>query len=69
MLTRLIVVEEKRHGILLTSGTIAMAIFIIMNGLPKKTLATQWVAVACVIIFQFLTGFGWMGCPWLVSRE
>lgn len=44
-----------------------MAVFIALNGLSNKTLATQWVAVACVIIFQFLTGFGWMGCPWLVS--
>lgn len=45
-----------------------MSIFIAMNGLTNKTLATQWVAVACVIIFQFLIGFGWMGCPWLVSN-
>lgn len=44
-----------------------MAIFIAMQGIPNKTLATQWTAVVFVIIFMFLTGYGWMGCPWLVS--
>lgn len=46
-----------------------MAIFIAMQGLPNKTLATQWTAVVFVIIFQFLTGYGWMGCPWLVRFD
>ena len=46
-----------------------MAVFIAMQGLPNPTLATQWTAVAFVIIFQFLTGFGWMGCPWLYGPE
>ena len=49
--------------------TITMTIFIAMNGLTHKTLGTQWVAVACVIVFQFLIGFGWMGCPWLYGPE
>ncbi len=44
-----------------------MAIFIAMNGLDHRTLATEWTAIAFVIVFQFLMGLGWMACPWLVS--
>lgn len=46
---------------------ITIAIFIAMQGIPSRTLATQWIAVACIIVFEFLIGFGWMGVPWLVS--
>lgn len=47
-------------------GTLAISVFIAMNGLKNKTLTTQWVAVAFVFVFQFLMGVGWMACPWLV---
>lgn len=46
-----------------------MAVFIAMEGLPHQTSATQWTAVAFVIIFIFQIGFGWMGCPWLYGPE
>jgi len=49
--------------------TLSMSVFIAMNGLERKTLATQWTAIAFVIIFIFLIGFGWMGCPWLYGPE
>ncbi|KAK3718644.1 hypothetical protein LTR37_004861 [Vermiconidia calcicola] len=49
--------------------TIAIAIFIAMTGLENKTLGTQWTAIVCVIIFQFLMGIGWMACPWLYGPE
>lgn len=49
------------------SGTVCMAVFIAMQGLSNKTTATQWTAVAFIIVFIFQIGFGWMGCPWLVS--
>lgn len=48
--------------------TIAMAVFVAMNGVPNKTTATQWTAVAFVIIFVFIFGFGWIAIPWLVSN-
>ena len=38
--------------------TSSMAVFIAMQGLAHKTVATEWTAV-------FQVGFGWMGCPWL----
>lgn len=40
-----------------------------MNALPEKTRTTQWVAVVMVMIFEFLTGLGWMGVPWLYGPE
>lgn len=46
-----------------------MAAFIAMQGLAHKTEATQWAAVVLVIIFIFLMGLGWMGCPWLVGAQ
>jgi len=49
--------------------TLSMPVFIAMNGLKHKTLATQWTAIAFVIIFVVLIGFGWMGCPWLYGPE
>ncbi|RFU29565.1 hypothetical protein B7463_g6781, partial [Scytalidium lignicola] len=49
--------------------TIFMVIFVIMVNLPHKTLATQWTAVACVIVFIFFFGYGWMGISWLYGPE
>jgi len=44
-----------------------MAVFIALTGITNKTLGTQWAGVVMVFLFQFLMGFGWMACPWLVS--
>jgi hypothetical protein len=40
-----------------------------MIGLPNPTIATQWTAVASVIVFNFAFGYGWIGCPWLYGPE
>ncbi|KAK5166572.1 uncharacterized protein LTR77_008115 [Saxophila tyrrhenica] len=40
-----------------------------MNGVQDKTSATQWTAVAFVIIFVFIFGFGWIAIPWLYGPE
>lgn len=48
---------------------VSMLIFIIMIALPNPTLATQWTAVAFVIIYNFAFGYGWVGCPWLYGPE
>ena len=42
-------------------------VFVAMNGVPHKTAATEWTAVAFVIIFMFIFGYGWVAIPWLVS--
>lgn len=60
-----------RRPILLWSTvgcTVAMAVFVAMNGIPDKNTGTQWTAVAAVIIFMFIFGYGWVAIPWLVSR-
>lgn len=49
--------------------TLALAVFVAMQGLPDKTPATQWTAVAFVIIFVLQFGFGWIGIPWLYGPE
>ena len=48
---------------------ISILIYIIMNALPHKTRATQWTAIVMVMVFEFLTGWGWMGPPWLYGPE
>ena len=44
-----------------------MAVFIALTGMSNKTNGSQWAGVVMVFLFQFLMGFGWMACPWLVS--
>ncbi|KIW61331.1 hypothetical protein PV05_01463 [Exophiala xenobiotica] len=61
-----------RRGVMIWSAvvlTICMLIFVIMIGLPNPTLATQWVAVAVVIVYNFVFGYGWIGVPWLYGPE
>jgi MFS family permease len=49
--------------------TTCMLVFVVMIGLPNPTLATQWTAVAFVIVYNFVFGFGWIGVPWLYGPE
>ena len=49
--------------------TICMIVFVAMIGLPNPTLATQWTAVAAVIVYNFAFGYGWIGVPWLYGPE
>jgi hypothetical protein len=46
-----------------------MLIFVVMINLPVQTVATGWVAVAFVIIYNFFFGFGWAAVPWLYGIE
>ena len=48
---------------------VSILIFTIMIGLPNPTIATQWAAVAFVIVYNFSFGYGWVGCPWLYGPE
>jgi MFS family permease len=49
--------------------TACMVVFVAMIGLPNPTLATQWISVAAIIIYNFTFGFGWIGVPWLYGPE
>lgn len=48
---------------------ISMLIFTVMIALPNPTLATQWIAIAFIIIYNLAFGYGWVGCPWLYGPE
>jgi MFS family permease len=48
---------------------ISILLFTIMIALPNPSLATQWTAVAFVIVYNFAFGYGWVGCPWLYGPE
>jgi hypothetical protein len=53
-----------RRPILIWSAvgcTICMTVFVAMIGYPNPTLAMQWTAVAFVIIYNFIFGYGWIG--------
>lgn len=61
-----------RRGIMLWSAVVlgvSMLIFTIMIALPNPTLATQWTAIAFIIIYNLAFGYGWVGCPWLYGPE
>lgn len=50
--------------------TIFMLIFVVMINLgDKKSDATQWTAVASVVAYIFVFGFGWVGTAWLYGPE
>lgn len=61
-----------RRPILISTAvgcTVSMLIFVTMINLPVQTVATGWVAVAFVIIYNFFFGFGWAAVPWLYGIE
>lgn len=48
---------------------ICMLIYIIMTTLDHQTVATNWVAVAAVLVYVIIFGFGWLGPPWIYGPE
>ena len=48
---------------------ICMLVYIIMTTLPNQNTATGWVAVASVLIYNIVFGFGWLGPPWVYGPE
>lgn len=61
-----------RRGIMMWSAvglTACMAIFVGMIGASKKTSGTQWTAVAAIIVYNFIFGYGWIGVCWLYGPE
>lgn len=61
-----------RRNILMYSAaglTICMAIFVGMISQAKPTLGMQWTAVAFVVIYNFIFGYGWIGVCWLYGPE
>ncbi|KAH6682828.1 general substrate transporter [Halenospora varia] len=49
--------------------TICMVIFVAMIGLPNPSVATQWIAVAAIFVYNTVFGYGWIGVCWLYGPE
>ncbi|KAJ5753591.1 uncharacterized protein N7511_007744 [Penicillium nucicola] len=49
--------------------TICLTIFVAMIGSPHPTLTKQWVAVASIIAYNLIFGYGWIGVCWLYGPE
>lgn len=61
-----------RRGVLIWSAvalTVCMVIFVAMIGLPNPTVATQWIAVAAIFVYNIVFGYGWIGVCWLYGPE
>ncbi|EOO01375.1 putative sugar transporter stl1 protein [Phaeoacremonium minimum UCRPA7] len=61
-----------RRNIMMYSAvalTICMVIFVTMIGLPHRTNATQWTAVAAIFVYNTIFGYGWIGVCWLYGPE
>ncbi len=62
-----------RRGIMFWTAimlSIFMLVFVVMINLGhKKNLATQWTAVASVVVYIFFFGYGWVGIAWLYGPE
>jgi MFS family permease len=61
-----------RRGVLIWSAmvwTICMVIFVAMIGLPNPTVATQWIAVTAIFVYNIVFGYGWIGVCWLYGPE
>lgn len=61
----------RRNILMYSAGglTICLSIFVAMIGSPGPTLAKQWVAVAAIIVYNFIFGYGWIGVCWLYGPE
>ena len=44
-------------------------VYIIMTTLANPTTVTNWVAVASVLLYNVIFGFGWLGPPWIYGPE
>ncbi|CAI7677375.1 unnamed protein product [Penicillium discolor] len=61
----------RRNILMYSAGglTICLSIFVAMIGSPGPTLAKQWVAVAAIIVYNLIFGYGWIGVCWLYGPE
>ncbi|ORY69024.1 general substrate transporter [Pseudomassariella vexata] len=61
-----------RRNVLMYSAaalTVCLAVFVAMIGQPNPTMATQWVGVGAIFVYNFIFGYGWMGVTWLYGPE
>lgn len=61
-----------RRAVLLWSAvilTLCLVVFVILIGLPSPTTGMRWGAVAAIVVYNFVFGYGWIGVPWLYGPE
>lgn len=61
-----------RRRIMLITACIeacCMTVFVVLNMIDSKTIATQWAAAMIMFPYLFFYGWGWVGCPWLYGPE
>lgn len=65
----------ERHGrrpmMFWTAGGcgICLIVFIAVQSVKTQTTALGWVAVAAIIIYNIIFGYGWLGPPWVYGPE
>ncbi|KAJ5515018.1 Major facilitator superfamily domain general substrate transporter [Penicillium fimorum] len=61
----------RRKILMFSAGvlTICLSVFVAMIGSPDPTLTKQWVAVAAIIVYNLIFGYGWIGVCWLYGPE
>ncbi|KAF2106883.1 general substrate transporter [Lophiotrema nucula] len=48
---------------------VCMLIYVILTTLEHQTTATGWCAVAFILLYMVVFGFGWLGPPWIYGPE
>lgn len=48
---------------------ICLIVFIAVTNVTPQTPALGWVAVAAVIVYNIVFGYGWLGPPWVYGPE
>ncbi|KAJ5360468.1 Major facilitator superfamily domain general substrate transporter [Penicillium concentricum] len=61
----------RRKILMFSAGglTMCLGVFVAMIGSPNPTLTKQWVAVAAIIVYNLIFGYGWIGVCWLYGPE
>lgn len=64
--------QVGRRRVLMYSAAmmaVCLSIFVAMIGSPHRTLAKQWTAIAALICYNYIFGYGWIGVCWLYGPE
>lgn len=48
---------------------LCMLVYVIVTNLPHQTSATNWTAVAFIILYEVVFAFGWLGTCWVYGPE
>ncbi|KAF4549764.1 Sugar (and other) transporter-like protein 17 [Elsinoe fawcettii] len=46
-----------------------MLVYVVLTTLRTQTVGTNWAAVAFILLYNIIFGFGWLGPPWVYGPE